>query len=78
MVVFVWLLSFGIMYLPLTETWGQFSYEHQTFSCTLVESEGKSFMPFMMGVGCGIPIVVIAISYGAIAWKVKATGKATR
>ena len=74
MILGAWVLSFGIMYLPLTETWGQFGYEPQTFSCTIVESEGETFMPFMSTVCIGLPLAVITASYLAIYWKVKSTG----
>ena len=67
-------MSFGVMFLPLTETWGQFGYEPQTFSCTIVESEGETFKPFMSTVCIVIPLAVITASYLAIYWKVKSTG----
>merc|ERR1712142_17645 len=78
MILGAWVLAFGAMYLPLTETWGQFGYEPQTFSCTIVESEGETFMPFMSTVGIGVPLAVITASYLAIYCKVKRTGRATR
>ena len=69
------MLAFGVMYFPLTETWGQFGYEPQTFSCTIVESEGETFMPMMATVGFGIPLAIISASYFAIYYKVKTTGR---
>jgi len=78
MIMTVWLISFGVMYFPLTETWGQFGYDPQIFACTIMESEGETFMPMMTAAGIGIPCVVITLSYLAIYWKVKSTGRATR
>lgn len=78
MILAAWILSFGLMYFPLTETWGQFGYEPQTFFCTIVESEGETFLPMLTVVGCGIPFLIISSSYLAIYCKVKSTGKATR
>ena len=74
MILAVWLLVFGGLYLPLTKTWGQFGYEPQTFSCTVVESEGETFYPVMTACGVGLPCCVITLSYGAIWWKVKSRG----
>jgi len=78
MILGAWVLSFGAMYFPLTETWGQFGYEPQTFSCTIVESKGETFMPLMSTVGIGLPLALIIACYLAIHWKVKSTGRATR
>ena len=74
MILGAWVLSFGAMYFPLTETWGQFGYEPQTFSCTIVESKGETFMPLMSTVGIGLPLALIIACYLAIHWKVKSTG----
>ena len=35
MILGVWILVFGTLTLPLTEHWGQFGFESQTFSCTI-------------------------------------------
>jgi len=78
MILGAWIVAFGAMYFPLTETWGQFGYEPQTFSCTIVESEGETFMPMMASVGIGLPLAIISTSYLAIYCKVKTTGRATR
>jgi hypothetical protein len=78
MILGAWVLAFGTMYFPLTNTWGQLGYEPQIFSCTFVESEGETFMPFMTTVGIGIPLAIISTSYLAIYCKVKTTGRATR
>ena len=78
MILLSWICSFGSLCLPLTKTWGQFGFEYQTFSCTLVESDGETFFPVLAGVGVGVPTFVIAASYGAIYYKVKETGKSSK
>ena len=74
MIVGVWILAFGFMCFPLTKTWGQFGFHPQTFSCTVMESEGEQFYHIMIIFGVVIPIIIIMLSYGAIYWKVKSTG----
>lgn len=71
-------LAFGMMQFPLTETWGQFGYEPQSYSCTLMESEGHSFLPMMASLGVGLPTMVILASYTAIYCRVTTIGRATR
>ena len=39
MTITTWILCFSVLLLPLTKTWGQFGFEQQTYSCTVVESE---------------------------------------
>ena len=75
MIIVVWIFSFASLSFPLTKTWGQFGYEPQTFSCTIVLSEGETFFPIMAFGGVGLPCLFIMLSYGAIYWKVKSTGK---
>ena len=74
MICAVWIFSFSSMYFPLTKTWGQFGFEPQTFSCTIVASEGETFFPVLAFGGVGLPCLIITLSYGAIYWKVKTTG----
>ncbi|XP_023343199.1 protein trapped in endoderm-1 [Eurytemora carolleeae] len=78
MILGVWILVFGTLTLPLTEHWGQFGFESQTFSCTIVESEGETFMPAMTILGIVLPCCFISISYISIYWRVRFTGNATR
>ena len=75
MIFFAWIISFGSMCFPLTKSWGQFGFEYQTFSCTIVESEGETYFPFIAVVGVGVPTFLIAASYGAIYYRVKQTGQ---
>jgi len=72
------LLSFGPLHLPLTHNWGQFGFEPQSISCTLLESQGSSFLPVMAVFGVGLPSIIIFASYAAIYYKVRATGRRTR
>lgn len=76
------LFSFGPLHLPLTHTWGQFGFQPQvetkpalillsqcllqSISCTLLESEGSSFLPVMAVFGVGLPSILIFSSYAAI------------
>jgi len=78
MIVLVWAGVFGMMMFPLTEHWGQFGFEPLTSSCTLVESEGETFMPAISILGVALPFIFISVSYIAIYCKVKITGQTTK
>jgi len=78
MIIGIWVFSFGFMCFPLTGSWGQFGFEPQTFSCTVVEKEGERFYHMMVAFGVVLPIIIIGIAYGAIWWQVRSTGVETR
>ena len=78
MVLLVWIVSLGLMLLPLTEAWGQLGYEPLTFSCTILEKNGSSPMAFLLTFGFLCPFLSIAIGYGMICYRVKYTGDLVR
>lgn len=78
MTISIWILCFSFLLLPLTKTWGQFGFEDQTYSCTVVESEGETFYPFLAFFGVGLPCLIILLSYFAIWKKVTRRGAKTR
>ncbi len=78
MVLLVWVVSLGLMLLPLTETWGQLGYEPLTFSCTILEKNGSSPMAFLLTFGFLCPFLSIAVAYGMICYRVKYTGDLVR
>lgn len=61
-----------------SQTWGQFGFEPQSYSCTIVASSGHSFLPVVAGLGVALPLITIAGSYSAIYCRVVNTGRATR
>jgi hypothetical protein len=76
MLLFSFVLVFGLLHLPLTGVWGRFGYERQSFSCTLLPSEGSGISPepFFAAVGVGLPCITILASYATIYWRVSTTG----
>ena len=78
MVGLVWIISLGLMLLPLTEIWGQLGYEPLIFNCTIMEKNGKSPMAFLLTFGFLCPFLSIAIGYGLICYRVKRTGDLVR
>jgi hypothetical protein len=78
MVGCTWMISMGLMLLPLTEIWGQLGYEPLTFSCTIMEKNGSSPMTFLLIFGFVCPFLSIAIGYGLICYRVKYTGDLVR
>jgi hypothetical protein len=63
MVLGVWILSLGLMALPLSEIWGQMGYEPTTFSCTVLPKNDRSPMTFLVLVGMVFPCVVMIVCY---------------
>ncbi len=56
---------------PLLGVWGTLGLHEATFSCTILEKDGKSIKKFLFVVGFVIPCVVIIISYSCIYWIVR-------
>ena len=59
MVFGIWFISFGIMMLPFTKSWGQLGFEELTFSCTIKDYKDANPLTTFLSLGCGIPLVVI-------------------
>ncbi|KAK9693037.1 7 transmembrane receptor (rhodopsin family) [Popillia japonica] len=76
--LFIWAGSFLIMLPPLLGIWGQLGLHPSTFSCTILEKNGKSPKKFIFLVGFALPCVVIIISYICIYLKVKKSTKKLR
>jgi hypothetical protein len=68
-----WLVSLGMMLLPLTEVWGKLGYEPRIFSCTVLSANGSSPMAFLLSVGFFLPLVIMITSYAVIFSKIRAT-----
>ncbi|GJQ68560.1 hypothetical protein Trydic_g14411 [Trypoxylus dichotomus] len=76
--LFIWTVSFLIMLPPLLGIWGQLDLHPPTFSCTILEKDGKSPKKFIFLVGFALPCVVIIISYICIYLKVRSSTKNLR
>lgn len=51
--------------------WGQVGLNEATFSCTILEKDGRSIKKFLFLVGFLIPCIVIISSYSCIYWTVR-------
>lgn len=56
---------------PFFGVWGQVGLHEPTFSCTILEKDGKSIKKFLFLVGILIPCIVIICSYSCIYWTVR-------
>ncbi|CAG9760179.1 unnamed protein product [Ceutorhynchus assimilis] len=68
-----WGMAFLIMVPPLLGIWGQLGLDPTTFSCTILEKDGKSPKKTIFIFGIGFPCLVIIIAYSCIYWKVRST-----
>ncbi|KAH1030032.1 hypothetical protein HUJ05_003170 [Dendroctonus ponderosae] len=66
-----WGIAFLIMIPPLTGIWGQLGLDRSTFSCTILEKDGKSPKKAIFIFGFGFPCLVIIIAYSCIYWTVR-------
>ena len=66
------------MCLPFFKVWGQLGYEPLIFNCTILDYHDKNPMNFLLGTGCGVPMLIITFCYLSIFRKVKKTGQAVR
>ena len=73
-VAMVWMLSSGMMLLPLLKIWGELGYERRTFSCTVLKGKGSSPMSFLISFGFFLPLLIMVVSYVSIYCKVRSTG----
>lgn len=69
--ILVWAIAFFMMLPPLLGIWGQCGLDEGTFSCTILEKDGKSIKKFLFLIGFLIPCLVIIVSYSCIYWTVK-------
>lgn len=70
MILLYWAFSFSIMVPPLVGVWGQLGFHKETFSCTILDLNGKSPKKFLFVLGFLLPCVVIIASYSCIFYKV--------
>lgn len=63
---------------PLLGIWGQLGLHQSTFSCTILEKDGKSPKKFIFLAGFVLPCIVIIISYICIYLKVKSSTRKLR
>ncbi|KAK4871474.1 hypothetical protein RN001_015598 [Aquatica leii] len=68
---FCWGFSFVIMLPPLIGIWGRMGLNPSTFSCTILEKDGKSPKKMIFLLGFVLPCVVIILSYSCIYWRVR-------
>ena len=74
MIVFIWVFSFALALIPLTEICGKFGYDAVHGKCHIIECEHcseRSSFRFPPGgvihaVGVGLPFIVVLVSYGLV------------
>ncbi|CAG5100812.1 Similar to Tre1: Protein trapped in endoderm-1 (Drosophila melanogaster) [Cotesia congregata] len=75
MLIAIWVVSFSLLLPPLTGIWGRLGLNSKTFSCTILQKNGKSPKKMLFVIGFVIPCVVIIVSYLCIYWKVRQSRK---
>uniref|UniRef100_A0A1B6DYU7 G-protein coupled receptors family 1 profile domain-containing protein n=1 Tax=Clastoptera arizonana TaxID=38151 RepID=A0A1B6DYU7_9HEMI len=71
MIIFCWLLSFGMLVPTLLGIWGKFDYESKLITCTIVKDEnGRSAKTALFITAFIIPCLIIIICYTRIFWVV--------
>ncbi|KAF7267573.1 trapped in endoderm 1 [Rhynchophorus ferrugineus] len=73
-----WGTAFLIMLPPLTGAWGQLGLDPSTFSCTILEKEGKSPKKIIFLVGFALPCIVIILAYSCIYCSVRKSKRKLR
>ena len=74
MIVFIWVFSFALALIPLTEICGKYGYDAVHGKCHIIECENCSedssfsFPPggVILAVGVGLPFMVVVVSYGLV------------
>ncbi|KAJ3640020.1 hypothetical protein Zmor_003342 [Zophobas morio] len=66
-----WGFAFLIMLPSLLGVWGQLGLNPSTFSCTILEKDGKSPKKILFLIAFVLPCVVIITSYSCIFWRVQ-------
>lgn len=73
-----WGIAFLIMLPPLIGIWGQLGLDPSTFSCTILEKDGKSPKKVIFLVGFVLPCVVIILAYSCIYCSVRKSKRKLR
>ncbi|XP_060537312.1 protein trapped in endoderm-1 [Cylas formicarius] len=73
-----WGFAFLIMLPPLLGVWGQLGLNASTFSCTVLEKDGKSPKKAIFLVGFALPCVIIILAYSCIYCSVRRSNKKLR
>ncbi|CAG9816576.1 unnamed protein product [Phaedon cochleariae] len=75
---FIWGIAFLLMVPPLLGMWGQLGLNPSTFSCTILNKNGKSPKNMIFLVGFILPCVVIILAYSCIYYSVRKSRKKLR
>lgn len=79
MVLFCWLLPFGILFIPFLELWGHLGLHASTFSCTILRDNlGRSPKKFIFILGFILPMSVIVVCYTIIFFHVHRQNRQTK
>ncbi|XP_050301299.1 protein trapped in endoderm-1 isoform X2 [Anthonomus grandis grandis] len=73
-----WVIALLITLPSLLGVWGRLGLDPSTFSCTILQKDGKSPKKIVFICGFIIPCLVIIVSYSCIYWKVKTSEIRTR
>lgn len=71
MIVFCWVLSFGMLVPTVLQVWGKFAYDKRLGTCTIIEDDaGRSSKTALFITGFVIPCLIIVLCYARIFWVV--------
>ncbi|CAH1960701.1 unnamed protein product [Acanthoscelides obtectus] len=73
--IFIWGVAFLLMLPPLLGIWGQLGLNPSTFSCTILQKDGKSPKKIIFLIGFALPCTVIIIAYSCIYYSVRKSRK---
>ncbi|XP_030755999.1 protein trapped in endoderm-1 [Sitophilus oryzae] len=68
-----WGIAFLIMLPPLLGIWGQLGLDPSTFSCTILEKDGKSPKKVIFLIGFALPCIIIILAYSCIYCSVRSS-----
>lgn len=71
----IWSVAFLLMLPPLVGVWGKLGLHPPTFSCTILDKDGKSPKKFVFLLGFFLPCIVIIIAYSCIYYSVRKSRK---
>ncbi|KAH9384875.1 hypothetical protein HPB48_026905 [Haemaphysalis longicornis] len=73
-----WLASLSLIFLPTAGVWGQFGWNGEVGTCTVVPKNGRSSKVFILTVSYFLPATSFVICYSRIYWIVRETQRNLR
>ncbi|XP_077551965.1 G-protein coupled receptor moody-like [Haemaphysalis longicornis] len=73
-----WLLTLSLLFWPTAGVWGQFGWDDDIGTCSVVPKNGRSSKAFLFMVAYFVPTTSIVICYSRICWIVRMTQRNLR